>query len=295
MLHPSTATKLHRAPGAPGPAHGRIAPSVTTRSAAPVAPAAQTAPAAIAIAAVLAAGLLTFSVRTAGGAPSSGDKAPNLTIAGTTITASSDTPVPRVRITVMPDSAVTFTDADGDFLVSWSGRKGWITLIPEERARDGREWCKRVVLPEQSPESRDPIVDLGLITVMPRAQIGYQQVPTAPPAYPRPASLRVPGPKPGESDTCRVQLSYATDLWGRITRVEVSGGDQPPSGLKDAIFSWIRSVPWTVASETPCDSPEPFRTREWMDYAWADTAWVQVPGLQLKDRLKPPGKAPRSR
>jgi hypothetical protein len=315
MFHARTATKVRRATGATLVARGRTLPTVSTPSVAsvvpvasvapvalvapagPAAPAANSARAALAIAAVLAVGLLTFSVGTAGGAPRGKNKASHLTLAGTTVTLDGRTPVRRVRITVMPESTVTFTDIDGDFLVSWNGCDGWITVIPEERARDGGEWCKRVVLRGQPPEAQDPIVDLdlGLITVALQAQVGYYQAPIPSPTYPRPASLRVPGPKPGEPDTCRVQVSYATDLWGHITRVEVSGGDQPPSGLKDALFSWIRSVPWTVAAETPCDSPEPFKTREWMDYAWADTAWVQIPGARHKSRPRPPGSVPQGR
>jgi hypothetical protein len=278
MFHARTATRSYRPPGAP------------------VTPAARTTPAALAIAAALTVGFLAFSVGTADGTPLGENEVPRLTIAGTTVTPHDNKPVPRVRITVVPESTVTFTDVDGDFLVAWSGREGWITLIPEERARDGSEWCKSIVLREHPPVVQDVItLDLGLITVMPRAQIGYTQVPTAPPSHPRPGLLRVQGPEPGEPDTCRMQVSYATDLWGRITRVEVSGGDQPPLGLKDAIFSWIRSVPWTVAAETPCNSPEPFKAREWMNYAWADSAWVQIPGLDLQGRPRPRSSVPQGR
>jgi hypothetical protein len=247
--------------------------------------------------AIAAVGLVTLSASTAGEASPGKNKASPLTLVGTTVAPDGRTPVPRVRITVMPESTVTFTDDDGDFFVSWDGRDGWITVISEERARDGGEWCKRVVLHGQPPGVQDPIVDLdlGLIIVMPLAQIGYQQAPILPPSYSRPASLRVPGPKSGEPDTCRMQLSYAADIWGRITRVEVTGGDQPPSGLKDAVFSWIRSVPWTVADETPCDSAEPFRTGEWIDYAWADSAWVLLPEPKRRGRPRPSGVVPQGR
>jgi hypothetical protein len=278
MFHARTATRSHRAPGVPA------------------APAARNTSAALAIAAALAVGFLAFSVGIAEGAPSGKNEVPHLTIAGTTVTPHDSKPVPRVRITVMPESTVTFTDVDGDFLVAWSGREGWITLIPEERTRNGSEWCKSVVLREHPPEVQDVIaLDLGLITVMPRAQIGYMQVPTAPPSHPRPALLRVPGPKPGEPDTCRMQVSYGADIWGRTTRVEISSGDQPSLGLKDAVFSWIRSVPWTVAAETPCNTPEPFKAREWMDYAWADSAWVQIPALDLQGRPRARNSAPQGR
>ena len=247
--------------------------------------------------AIAAAGLLTLSACTAGEASPGKSKASPLTLVGTTVASDGRTPVPRVRVTVMPESTVTFTDNDGDFFVSWDGRDGWITVIPEERARDGGEWCKRVVLHGQPPEVQDAIVnlDLGLITVMPRAQLGYQQAPIQPPSYSRPASLRVPGPKPGEPDTCRTRVSYATDLWGRVTHIEVSGGDQPPSGLQDAIFSWIRSVPWTVAAETPCGSPEPFKAREWVDYAWADSVWVLIPGPEHQGQPRPQDSVPQGR
>jgi hypothetical protein len=26
-----------------------------------------------------------------------------------------------------------------------------------------------------------------------------------------------------------------------------------------------------------------------VDYAWADSAWVQIPGMKLQDRVKPTG------
>jgi hypothetical protein len=307
MFHARIAARIHRAPEATDPARGRTMPPVSTAPAVPpdtgtapapppdtgVAPATPAAPAALAIAAILAVGLLTFAVGTAPGAPGGKNQASNLTVVGTTVTQDGRTPLPRVRVTLMPESTVTFTDIDGDFLFPWSGRDGWITVIPEERTQDGGEWCKRVVLNAQPDEVQDPIVDLGLITVMPRAQIGYLRTPI--PTHPRPASMRVPGPKPGEADTCRMQVSYATDLWGRITRVEVSGGDEPPSGLKDAVFSWFRSAHWNVPAETPCDPAEPFGSRDWLDYAWADTAWVIIPGFKLQDRPKPPLSVPQGR
>jgi hypothetical protein len=268
---------------------------VTIPPVAPTARAARAEPTALAIAAVLAVGLLTSSVGTAGGAPPDPNKASSLTIAGTTVTSDGRTPVPRVRITIMPESTVTFTDIDGDFLAAWNGHEGWITVIPEERDRNGGEWCKRVVLREATAENPGPIVDVGMITVMAKAQVGYHNGLVAPPSHRRPTSMHAPGPKPGEPDTCRVQLSYAANVWGRITRIEVSGGEEPPPGLRDAIFSWIRSVPWTVASESPCDTPEPFQTRQWLDYAWADSAWVEIPGLKLQDRAKRLEGAPQSR
>ena len=247
--------------------------------------------------AIATVGLLTFSACTAGEASPGKSKASPLTLVGTTVASDGRTPVPRVRITVMPESTVTFSDNDGDFFVSWNGRDGWITVVSEERARDGGEWCKRVVLRGQPPDAQASAfdLDLGLITIMPRAQVVYQQRPIQPPSFSRPASLRVPGPKPGEPDTCRTQVSFAADLWGRITRVEITGGDQLPSGLKDAIFSWIRSVPWTVAAETPCGSAEPFKGFERVDYAWADSAWVLLPGPEHQGRPRPQDIAPRGR
>lgn len=269
MFHARTATRPHRATGA----------TTTAR----------------ALATVLAVGLLTSSVGTASAAPAAKSKTPAFTLTGTTVTPDGKTPVPRARVTVMPESTITFTDIDGDFLVAWSGRQGWITVVPEELGRDGKEWCKRVAIHGRPPESRDTMVDLGMITVMPKAQVGYQKVPTLPQAYRRPASMRAPGPGPGEPDTCRVQVSYATDIWGHITRVEITGGTQAPSGLKDQIFSWIRSIPWVVAAESSCDSSEPFKNLEWMDFAWADTAWVRISGLKTQDRPKPPVTTPQGR
>lgn len=226
---------------------------------------------------------------TVGAARSGATSMARLTIAGTTVSSNTYTPVPRVRVTVMPESTVTFTDDDGDFLVPWEGHDGWITLIPEERSRNGSEWCKRIVLRGISGRRENPLVDLGPILVTPRAQLSYLQVPTMPASQGHPASMRAPGPSAGEPDTCRVYMIYATDLWGRITRIGVAGGDSPSVGLRTAIFDWIRSVPWVVATETACGSTEPFEAREWMDYAWADTAWVRIPPPRVRPRAGLPG------
>ncbi len=220
-------------------------------------------------------------------------KAPGFMITGTTMSPDGQTPVPRARITVWPESTVTYTDVDGDFIAPWDGKNGWITIVTEERARDGSEWCKRVVLTAQAPEAQLPVVDLGLIVVMPKARIGYRQQPVPPISSPRPGSFRVSGPQPGEPDTCRLQVSYGTDLWGHTTRAEIVGGDPAPASLKEAILDWLRSVRWEVFAETPCDDPEPFRALQWMDYAWADTAWVQVAGIRPERRSKPPSPTQR--
>jgi hypothetical protein len=246
------------------------------------------ATAALATAAVLAVGSLAFFVGSVTGAVPVKKKTSSLTIAGTAVTPDGRTPVPRARITIMPESTVTFTDIDGDFLASWNGREGWITVVPEDRTRDGKEWCKRIVLRAKPAETEGPIFDLGLVTIMPRAQVLYRQTPTAPPGYPQPPLLHVAGPKSGEPDTCRMQVSYATDIWGRVTRVDVAGTDPPPSQLKNAIMGWIRSVPWSVAAETPCDSAEPFKAIDVMNYAWADSAWVLLPGAESRSQPKPP-------
>jgi hypothetical protein len=247
------------------------------------------------LAAILACGLLggRDGARAAGRPERNAH--PVFTLTGTTVTSDGNTAVPRVRLTVMPESTSTVSDADGDFLVSWNGKEGWLSVVAEERGRDGREWCKRVTLREVPGLAPGSMYDLGTIRVTPRAQLSYLQMPVMPARVTRPPKIRVPGPKAGEADTCRVQLSYATDLWGRVTRVGVAGGDKPSDALRDALFTWVRSVPWTVANETMCGSGEPFQALDWMDYAWADSTWVLVPALPFYARPRPPGSDPQDR
>jgi hypothetical protein len=210
------------------------------------------------------------------GANATSAPAPSFTLAGTAVGPDLFTPVPGARITVMPESTATYTDADGDFLLPWNGRDGWITVVPAERSRDGSEWCKRVVLRGILGQPHDPMVNLGQVLVTPRARLNYLPTPVMPSSCERPASIRAPGPRAGEPDTCRVYLNYAADLWGRITRVNIAGGDDAPAGLRTALFNWIESIPWIVAPETACGPAEPFQANKWMDYAWADTAWVKI-------------------
>jgi hypothetical protein len=199
-------------------------------------------------------------------------QAARITLLGTTVDADGVKPSVGVRVTLWPQGFSTLSDRDGDFLIDWDGSRGWLTLVPPDSMLTGSRWCKRLAL-DPADDSASPTKDLGLIRVMGRARLVYQKHPTLPTGTGRPDSLNLPGPAPGDSDTCQVRLRFDADIWGHVTRIELLEGDARPPAVVEAILDWVRHVDWVVPAESTCDEEIPFASIEDIRYVWSGTTW----------------------
>jgi hypothetical protein len=197
-------------------------------------------------------------------------------LTGTTVRFDNVTAVPGVRITLFPDSLVTVSDAQGDFLLTWSGERGYLTLVAREKNRDGSEWCKRLVLPARNKTRADSTYDVGPVIVMPDMALSGATAPTRANGV-HPPRIQAPAPAPGERDSCDFWVRWTTDLWGHTREVAQVKGDTKPTQILEGVFDWIRNFPWTVARESRCGVEPPFAGRERFVYAWSDSGWTYVP------------------
>jgi hypothetical protein len=205
-----------------------------------------------------------------------------ITLLGTTVDVNGVQPAPGVRVTLWPAGNTALSDSDGDFLLDWDGSRGWLTLVPPDSMLTGSLWCKRYALsPLEDPEP-PPTRDLGLITVSGRARLAYLKVLGRPKDLFRPDSLDLPGPPPGQSDTCHVVVHYEADIWGRVTKAERIDGDTQPKGLVDAIVDWGKHVEWVVPVETSCDGTPPFSSNDEATYVWNGRTWTFLDRVQLR-------------
>lgn len=195
-------------------------------------------------------------------------------VVGTTVQADEITPVPDVRITIYPDSLTSASDANGDFIVSWSGARAWLLFIPPEPRPDGKPWCKRYALYPRAAAAADSTLDIGLIRITPKL-LGADPLQPLPPkgveVIPR---LRIPGPKEGEPARYWQMLRFRADIWGRTTRVEDMEGDPKPQPVHDALRRHLQEISWIVPDESRCEEADPFSNVLTFMYQWQDSVWV---------------------
>lgn len=228
----------------------------------------------------VAAGWLAASILLAGLA--GGEARAQWTLTGTAVTPDARAGVPDVTVTLHPDSSVrAITDADGDFLLPWDGRKGWITLIPAQPGPDGKPWCKRRVFAAAEPGAEPGLVDLGPVIVSPRTRFAYQTQATPPRDTPRPRILRLPPPAQGEADTCRFRIRFQADPWGKATTADDLQADPAPEALRKAVLAWVLDVTWGVPAETICGPEAPYTGIDEVYYAWHDSVWVQLDKMEM--------------
>ncbi len=215
------------------------------------------------------------------------------TIAGTVIGVDLMTGTPDIRVTVFPDDIAALTDNYGNFLLSWSGKQGYLTF--ETKTSDGKPWCKRYTLRPRAATQADSLLDLGQIRVITTMPVNMAQKPTRLPNVLPPAELALPGPAAGQPDSLWMLVKYEVDMYGHLTSAAQTGGPTAPPAMLDAITQWLRSVDWQVSAETRCNEESKFMGTEPFPYAWRDGVWkYTAPGgrRMLRDPItrQPVGK-----
>lgn len=198
--------------------------------------------------------------------------AARITLLGTTVQADGVKPTVGARVTLWPQGITTWSDRDGDFLIDWDGARGWLTFVPPDSMLTGTVWCKRLVL-HPAEDAAAGTKDLGMIRVTGRARLTYQTQLSLPPDGGRPDSLNLPGPAPGEPDSCYLRLHLEGDIWGRVTTLEQLDGNKEPRRLVEAILEWERNVAWVVPAESSCEADPPFSSVDEIRYVWSGTTW----------------------
>ena len=198
------------------------------------------------------------------------------TISGTTVQVDGMTGHGDVRVTVFPDSLVSVSDQHGDFLISWSGVRGWLTFDLPEKGRDGSHLCFRYALFPRPIDGRDSTLDIGAWRLDPNMPILPPSPPVPPTGELMLPRLRLPGPQPGEPDHYRQVLRVYVDLWGRADRVEEGEGDPNPTRVRDALRDHLMKIPWVVQLDTPCGDRTPFSNELKCFYQWQDSVWAPL-------------------
>jgi hypothetical protein len=220
--------------------------------------------------------------------------AANLMLVGTAVQTDQFSPVPGLEVTLFPDSVLTITDAQGDFLFPWNGAAGWLTFrFPQTSTDPGeRGWCKRyAVFPHRAPLA-DSTVDLGPIMTAVNLPSPSTPIPRLPGNAHPPDTLRVAGPQRGEKDHYAMAVRISTDIWGQVVDVRQVGGEPAPDRLQVDLFKWIRGLTWAVSPHLPCNSTKVLTANEHYPYTWNGSAWVsyvkQDPFKQSAPGLPPP-------
>ncbi len=200
------------------------------------------------------------------------------------------------RVTVHPDDVAAMTDVNGNFLVGWTGQRGWLTFEPKEMGLGGKPWCARWALFPRSQGAGDSTLDVGVIKASPSIPIPTGSRPFRDPRLTPPALLHLPKPSAGQPDSCWMLVKYDADIWGRLTTLSQLKGTPAPNELLDAVFSWLRGCPWKVAPMTKCSGDPGFTGSEPFTYVWADSGWRFVPANAggIRPPFAIPGAPPRA-
>jgi hypothetical protein len=191
---------------------------------------------------------------------------PGRMLLGTCVGIDSTRAVPDLEVVFLPDSTVTTTDSEGDFLLEWSGRAGFVQIEDP-----GRGACKRVTVPAAET---DGSVDLGRI-VAPRGRISHA-VPLVAGSTP-PDTLRARDHQ-GPAVRHWFLMRAAFDRWGEMIEAAPQSGDPAPEELIGAAQEWMRKAPWKIRKESRCQDPA-FEAIIPMAYRWDPSAraWIRDP------------------
>jgi len=195
-------------------------------------------------------------------------------IGGTAVKEDNWTGYPNVRIALEPDSNQVLTDKNGDFLLPWSGRAGFITFTAPDLSPDGQTWCKRIRVDAKQPIPRDSTFDLGIVQVLPKVRIQGTSSCQAPPGTMAPTVIHARGPKAGAPTTVHVFVQAGVDLSGNTVSVTPIGGDSTSAALLPAVHEWLNGIHWLVPRESICGVNEPFASIQQLPYQWQDSVWV---------------------
>lgn len=177
------------------------------------------------------------------------------------------TPSEGVRVTFFPDSTTTITDADGDFVLDWSGKAGYLQLERPESAA-----CRRVAI--WAAESEEDL-DLGYLR-SPRGATSRSA--GLPPGVAPPDTIRGSAPTT-ETNRYWFAVGVTFDLWGnRLDFERRSGDENVPEHLLEAAEAWADTAAWQFRRESSCEDP-PFEATIPMAYYWssADGVWIRDP------------------
>jgi hypothetical protein len=198
-------------------------------------------------------------------------------ITGTTTTFDNLTPVPNVQVTLFPESLTVVTDAQGDFLIPWSGARSYLKLVATEKNKDGTTSCRRIALQPRAKTKADSTYDVGVIVFVPNAYLPETPWAMRPRELTPQRTFKFPPAAPGQRDTCDFTMRVVSDMWGQILEIKQTKGDQQPARILEAADKWLRSLPWTVQRESRCDLKNPFTAAERFTYVSSDSGWVYVP------------------
>jgi len=198
------------------------------------------------------------------------------TIVGTTTQMDGNSGYASVRVTVYPDSQVAVSDEHGDFIVSWSGRRGWVAMVAPEKGPNNQDWCLRFALPARPIGHADSTLDIGSWRIYPRTAVQAPFPPSAPPGQAMLPRLRLPGPRGGEPSQYRQELRVSVDIWGRASRITEAAGAPEPVRVRDALKDHLNKLAWVVQSDTPCGDLAPFSVDLRCFYQWQDSVWVPM-------------------
>lgn len=224
------------------------------------------------------------------------------TITGTATTEDNFTGVEGVIVKLHPTGTEMTTDANGDFLMSWTGEKAYLTLTNPL----ADPLCKRIALFPKPATRADSTLDLGGTVMVPTTRWAGRGKAMPPPGSMPPDSIRIAGPATGEPDSYWMVMRIVTDMYGTPTSIDQYDGEMAPAHLQAVVIDWLRSIPWIVHRETACDLDDPFRTMVPVTYWYRDGMWQLLPnrgrtrkeGQELREASKrdlqglPPGSAP---
>lgn len=188
-------------------------------------------------------------------------------IVGTCVEADMTEGAPDIHLLFVPDSTTAITDSEGDFLVPWSGRAGFLQI---ERP-DGIA-CRRIAISAGETEEN---LDLEFVRA-PRGAVSRS--PGLGKGSALPDSVSAPDGTP-DSNRYWFLVRATFDLWGNLLEVTKQSGDPgTPEVLVAAAKAWADTAAWEFRREASCEDP-PFEATIPVAYYWSSSAqaWIRDP------------------
>jgi hypothetical protein len=188
-------------------------------------------------------------------------------IVGTCVEADVTQGAPDIHVMFVPDSTTAITDSEGDFLLTWSGRAGFLQI-----ERPNGNACRRIAVSAAETEEN---LDLGFV----RAPRGVaSRTPELRKGSALPDSVSAPDPPP-DSNRYWFLIRATFDLWGNLLDVTKQSGDPAtPEVLVAAAEAWADTAAWEFRREASCEDP-PFEATIPVASYWSSSAqaWIRDP------------------